>query len=114
LEAIPRNVTIVVGYDPKKRTPRGADRIVYQEAPKLGFTVETHPADWDRYGRGAGAVRNHQMAKAGGQRCIAFWDGTSPGTKDMITRAQLFNIPVEVVPWTKTKKGRKPASMPSK
>ena len=113
LEVIPKNWTIVVGYDPKKGTPRGADKIVYREAKKMGFNVENHPADWDRYKKGAGAVRNNKMARSGAQKCIAFWDGESPGTKDMIDRAHYHNIPVEVVPWTRRKKP-KPVSTPSK
>ena len=79
----------------------------------MGFTVENHPADWDRYGRGAGPKRNDKMAKLGAQKCIAFWDGISSGTKDMTDRAQLNNIPVEVVPWTRRRR-RKRVSTSSK
>lgn len=114
LEAIPRNWTIVVGYNPKKGTPRGADQIIWQEARKMGFTVENHPADWEKHGRSAGIKRNEKMARLGAQKCIAFWDGESSGTKDMTDRAGLYNIPVEVVPWTRRRKGRKPVSTPSR
>lgn len=113
LRVIPRNITLVVGYNPKRRTPRGADMIVYQEAKKMGFTVETHPAEWELYKKAAGFKRNNKMARLGAQRCIAFWDGSSSGTKDMMDRAALYNIPVEVVPWKKGKK-RKQGSTPSK
>ena len=113
LKAIPQHWTIVVGYDPKKRTPRGADKIVYEEATKLGLMVETHPADWDKHKKSAGPIRNNKMARLGAQQCIAFWDGTSPGTKDMIDRAQLYNIPVEVVPWTRSKRKPRTVSTPS-
>lgn len=113
LEFVPKEWTIIVGYNPKTRTPRGADRIIYQETKRLGFKVETFPADWDRYGKGAGVRRNEEMAKSGAQKCIAFWDGVSPGTKDMTDRAKLHHIPVEVIPWTR-RKPRKPASTQSK
>lgn len=75
----------------------GADRIAGQEAQKLGLLVEPHPADWERHGNQAGPIRNNEMALAGADLCIAFWDGQSAGTKDMMARAKLRGIPVEVV-----------------
>lgn len=87
---------VVVGYDPEKRRPTGVDQIVFEEAVKRGFDVECHPADWDRYGRGAGHIRNRQMAEGGAERLYAFWDGSSPGTHHMIGVAKMADIPVEV------------------
>lgn len=75
----------------------GADRIAHQEAQKLGLLVEPHPADWRQYGKAAGPMRNEDMAAVGADLCIAFWDGTSAGTADMIRRADRRGIPVEVV-----------------
>ena len=75
----------------------GADRIAAQEAQKLGLLVESHPADWKRYGKGAGPIRNREMADAGAALCIAFWDGQSSGTLDMMCRAHKAGIPVEVI-----------------
>lgn len=92
-----RNVTIVVGYNPKTDRPKGVDRIAYQEAEKLGLLVEPHPADWDQYGKPAGFIRNEEMAASGAQLCIAFWDGRSSGTDDMMERAKKHGIPVEVI-----------------
>lgn len=77
---------------------RGADRIAEQEAQKLGLLVEAHPADWDRWGKRAGFVRNDYMASLGADLCIAFWDGRSAGTKMMIDLAHQYGIPVEIVP----------------
>lgn len=99
---LPSDTVIVVGYDPKREKPDGADRIAYQEAQKLGLIVEPHPARWDLYGRPgrknpAGAIRNQEMAEAGAQLCIAFWDGLSSGTFDMMGHAVKRGIPVEVV-----------------
>jgi SLOG family YspA-like protein len=76
---------------------RGADRIAEQEAQKHGFFIESHPADWDAYGKQAGLLRNADMARAGADLCIAFWDGRSTGTKHMIDEAQREGIPVWVV-----------------
>lgn len=94
----PRDDTvIVVGFNPEKNTPRGADRIAYQEAQKLGLLVDPFPADWDAHGKAAGFIRNEEMAESGAALCIAFWDGRSPGSQDMMARARKYGIPVEVI-----------------
>lgn len=76
---------------------RGADKIAAQEAQKIGLLVEAHPADWERYGKSAGFRRNAEMAAAGADLCIAFWDGLSTGTGHMMRLALERGIPVEVV-----------------
>lgn len=75
----------------------GADRIAHQEAEKLGLLVEPRPADWETHGRRAGYLRNVEMAAAGAELCIAFWDGRSKGTSMMIDIAKRSRIPVEIV-----------------
>jgi len=75
---------------------RGADRIAADEAAKAGFIVEPHPADWGRYGKAAGPIRNEEMAKLGADLCIAFWDLASSGTRDMVDRALAHGINVEI------------------
>ena len=54
-------------------------------------------ANWQSHGRKAGPLRNQAMADAGADLCIAFWDGSSRGTRDMIRRAEAAGIPVEIV-----------------
>jgi hypothetical protein len=92
----PGGCVIVVGYDPEKDRPKGVDRIAYQEAQKLGLLVEPHPANWDVLGKAAGFMRNEEMAALGADLCIAFWDGRSTGTKDMVDRAYDHGIEVEL------------------
>lgn len=75
---------------------KGADSIAGHEALKLGFLVECHPALWDEEGRGAGFIRNERMAKLGADLCLAFWDGRSRGTADMVDRAEKHGIPLEL------------------
>ena len=60
----------------------------------LGVRVERHPADWDRYGNGAGPVRNREMVEAGALLCLAFPLGESPGTKGCMSLADAAGIPV--------------------
>ncbi len=60
--------------------PRGADRIADILGRRWGGQVETHPADWDRYGRGAGMRRNADMVAAGADRVLGFVLDGSPGS----------------------------------
>jgi len=62
---------------------RGADKIGEIYAEKHGFPVKICSADWSRYGRKAGPIRNRQMAQVA-DMVICFWDGKSKGTKSMI------------------------------
>lgn len=73
----------------------GADALGERYAKEKGFLLEIYPADWSR-GRLAGPIRNEQMAKVS-DALIAFWDGLSRGTKNMIEIANLKGIPVRIV-----------------
>lgn len=75
---------------------KGADRIAHQEGQKLGHYPEPHPADWEQRGKRAGVLRNEEMAALGADLCLAFWDGRSRGTADMIDRAEKHGIPLEL------------------
>lgn len=61
---------------------RGADAIGEEWAKIRGLPIERFDADWPK-GRGAGFERNQIMAK-NADYLLAFWDGTSKGTKHMI------------------------------
>lgn len=75
---------------------RGADRIAAAIAESLDLVVEDYPADWKRYGRKAGILRNFDMLDAKPDLVLAFWDGTSRGTKHVIEEAERRGIPIEV------------------
>lgn len=60
-------------------TAAGADQMAATIWIELGGTVEPHPADWDKYGRRAGFVRNAEMVQAGPDLCIAFIRAESRG-----------------------------------
>jgi hypothetical protein len=76
--------------------PDGADSIAAAIAQAIGFDLDPHPADWQSNGRSAGPIRNREMAEAGADLCIAFWDGRSVGTAHMIEEAVKHGIPVEI------------------
>jgi hypothetical protein len=74
--------------------PTGADNIADRWARTWGWKVEPHPADWNRYGRKAGPIRNQQMVDLGADVCLAFPLSDSRGTYDCMTRAKAAGIPV--------------------
>lgn len=78
----------------------GADKLGERYAKEKGWKTDLHPADWIRHGRAAGPIRNREMAMAA-NALIAFWDGKSRGTKNMIDLANKMGLQVAVVNYTK-------------
>jgi hypothetical protein len=74
---------------------RGADALAKARAMVEGISTEAHPADWKKYGRAAGVIRNQEMLDTGVDLVIAFPGGR--GTDDMIKRARAAHIPNIVV-----------------
>ena len=75
---------------------RGADTLGLRYASENAFDVEEYPANWDKYGKKAGYMRNVEMAE-NADALIAFWDGKSKGTKHMIDIATERNLPTRVI-----------------
>lgn len=80
---------------------KGADTLGALFANQCGHTVKYFPADWDQYGKAAGYIRNHEMARYA-DALIAFWDGESRGTKNMIEEAEKLGLPVRVLTYDNT------------
>lgn len=64
-------------------TARGVDKLGEMFAEVNNIPVTRFPADWDKNGKGAGYIRNRQMAKYA-DMLIAIWDKKSRGTMNMI------------------------------
>lgn len=78
----------------------GADYLAKMIAEKLGITVEEYPAEWNRYGKAAGPIRNKRMLDEGRPDLVfAFHNdiSKSKGTKNMIDQAQSRGIEVRLV-----------------
>ena len=58
----------------------GADSLAESYAQARGVGIDVIEADWSRYGKSAGFVRNKDIWKRA-DFGIAFWDGESKGTK---------------------------------
>lgn len=81
---------------------RGADYLAGKVARRLGIKVEEFRANWDKYGKAAGPIRNQEMLDAlldyrNGNACVsalAFHSDieSSKGTKDMIRKLSLKSI----------------------
>lgn len=96
---------------------KGADMLGEQYAKEKGLEVEVHPAKWNdltvpncvvktnsygKYNALAGMNRNKEMldsliSNEDGGVLIAFWDGKSSGTKNMIDIASKQGIPSYIV-----------------
>jgi len=75
---------------------RGPDKIAFDYCKKNKIEVEMMPALWEEYGRSAGPIRNKDMAKQA-DYLIAFWNGKSRGTKNMIEEMKKLNKPIKIV-----------------
>ncbi len=90
------NITIISG------AASGADNLGERYAIENDIALMRCPADWKKYGRAAGPKRNEymaQLAQANGECGVlfAFWDGTSRGTKSMISLAEKNGLSVYII-----------------
>lgn len=77
-------------------TANGADKLGERYAKENNLPVALFPADWDKYGKKAGYLRNKQMAEYA-DALVCFWDGKSKGSKLMIELATELGLKVRVV-----------------
>lgn len=75
---------------------RGADLYGEMFARMSGIPVARFPADWAKHGRAAGPIRNAEMAEYA-DALLAFWDGESRGTKNMIETMRREGKPAYVI-----------------
>jgi predicted Rossmann-fold nucleotide-binding protein len=80
----------------------GADLLAAEWAWERGKTAGvlacSYPADWQKYGRAAGPIRNTEMLlKSRPDGVVAFPGG--PGTRDCIRRAEAAGLKVWRVGW---------------
>ena len=87
LSDLPYKVSFVSGM------AKGADAVGKAFAQHLGVKCEEYPADWEKFGKGAGFIRNRQMAE-NAEALVAFWDGRSSGTKHQINIATELGLDV--------------------
>jgi hypothetical protein len=85
-------------------TANGVDKLGERFAKDHDIPVLQFPADWDKYGKKAGYLRNIEMAEVG-DALICVWDGQSHGSKHMIEIATRRGLKVYVHDISKPIKG---------
>jgi|SRR5665213_162696 len=84
--SLPRDAVIVDGG------ARGADTLANESARRLGRAFHRFHAQWTRYGKAAGKIRNQDMLDAGADYVVAFEGGS--GTAHMMGIARAAGITV--------------------
>jgi len=75
---------------------KGADALAERYAKDNRLPITVYPAEWERYGKKAGYIRNKLIVND----CdfvVAFWDGESTGTKSSLDYARETGKPVMVI-----------------
>lgn len=75
---------------------KGVDTWAEIAAIDLGVATRIYKADWDKYGKGAGFLRNTDII-TNSDYVIAFWDELSRGTADSIQKAKSLGKKVVVL-----------------
>lgn len=91
LEQYKSKITLVVSGAAK-----GADSLGERWAIKNNIKTLIFPADWEKYGKRAGFIRNEDIIK----NCdcvIAFWDGISKGTTHSLSLCEKYNKPYKII-----------------
>ena len=67
---------------------RGADELAHRWAASRGVPNDRYPAEWNKYGRAAGPVRNKRMLDEGSpDLVVAFPEAGGRGTQNMMRQA---------------------------
>lgn len=89
------DITIISG------TAKGADSLGEVYAKKRNYGIIKMSANWDKYGKRAGYLRNSEMASKvkefDNYASVCFWDGKSKGTKHMIDISKSQDIDCYII-----------------
>jgi len=75
---------------------RGADSMAAAYARHFNIPLKVFPADWDKWGKQAGYLRNKDIIAACDE-VVAFWDGTSRGTAHSLKLAREWGKKITIV-----------------
>lgn len=85
---VPWEITVVLSGG-----ARGIDKMGEDWAVQHGLPIDIYPALWNKHGKAAGPIRNARMAE-NADALVAFWDGESRGTRNMIEEAKRRGLKV--------------------
>jgi cysteine synthase len=66
--------------------PKGGDRFAELIAKRTGVSIKIFPADWEKYGRGAGFIRNTDIARESDILIACVSQDRTGGTEDTIRK----------------------------
>lgn len=89
ISGLPDDAIVVSGGAP------GVDAMAEHFAKKRGLETIIFPAEWHKYGNSAGMIRNAEIVRTADE-IVAFWDGTSNGTRNTLERARKAGKPVTI------------------
>ena len=75
---------------------KGVDRLAAAYAKEKGLLLTEFLPDYARYGRGAPLLRNRRIVEYA-DAVLAFWDGSSKGTRSVIDYCKKVNKPCTVI-----------------
>lgn len=85
LELEIEDITIISGK------AKGADELGEYYAKEYGIKIKIYKAEWDKYKRVAGMLRNEEMAKNADY--VILFDLGTKGTKNMLEQAIKYKLP---------------------
>ena len=91
LENYKSKITLVISGAAK-----GADSLGEKWAIDNNIETLIFPADWDKFGKAAGYIRNEDIIK-NCDLCVAFWDNKSKGTKHSLSLCKKYKIPTKII-----------------
>jgi len=71
--------------------PKGGDRFAEVIAERCIIPIKIYPADWERYGKGAGFIRNTDIARESDVLIACVASDRKGGTEDTIKKFQKFH-----------------------
>ena len=93
IKALPPDAIVIHG------AASGADTLAATIATSYGLATMAFPAQWARFGKRAGPIRNQRMLDEGKPDFVVAFHNYLPGskgTRDMVTKARLALIPVQL------------------
>lgn len=90
---LPEGIFVIAGK------AKGVDTVAIDWAVVNWLGFQEYPAQWDKYGRSAGPIRNQQMLDEGKPDLVLAFPG-GRGTADMVKRAKQAGVEVIEVPYT--------------
>lgn len=75
---------------------KGPDKLCEKYAEQNDLDKTVFKPNWEEYGKSAGPIRNSEMADYA-DATVAFWNGQSSGTKDMIKKSKNKDLQLRII-----------------